>query len=110
MVQYGSDIPRLESWLVINAVPAIKIFCQTNGDLQKRPRIEAPNVEVTYSALEKANLKGVDLSWEPFGGRTSGLTQEQIEWAHGNPGTKLPEGLTHPAHWLEEEEAPESTE
>jgi hypothetical protein len=45
--------------------------------------------------LRKAHLEGADLT------SVDGLAQEQIAGAFGDTETKLPEGLTHPAHWLE---------
>jgi len=44
--------------------------------------------------LNAAHLEGADLSL------AAGLTQDQIEQAYGDANTKLPPGLTRPAHWL----------
>ena len=43
--------------------------------------------------LRRTNLSGVDLS------RAGGLTQEQIDQAIGDAGTRLPPGLTRPETW-----------
>jgi hypothetical protein len=43
--------------------------------------------------LYMAHLDGADLS------EARGLTQPQIDQAHGDAATRLPEGLTQPAHW-----------
>jgi uncharacterized protein YjbI with pentapeptide repeats len=45
--------------------------------------------------LNRAHLEGADLS------RVEGLTQERIDPAYGDAATKLPEGLTRPAHWTQ---------
>jgi uncharacterized protein YjbI with pentapeptide repeats len=43
--------------------------------------------------LKDAHLEGANLMG------ANGLTQAQIDAAFGNAATKLPEGLTRPAHW-----------
>jgi hypothetical protein len=45
--------------------------------------------------LYRARLEGANLSL------ATGLIQEQVDAAFGDASTKLPEGLTRPAHWLE---------
>ena len=43
--------------------------------------------------LEDAHLEGVDLS------NTLGLEGKQLDRAHGDATTMLPQGLPRPAHW-----------
>lgn len=43
--------------------------------------------------LRDADLRGADLSGSLF------LTQTQLDSARGDMSTRLPHGLTHPAHW-----------
>jgi hypothetical protein len=50
------------------------------------------NLEGAY--LKEAHLEGVDLS------ATLGLEQAQLNEAHGDATTMLPQGLTRPVHWL----------
>jgi hypothetical protein len=44
--------------------------------------------------LIRAHLEGADLEG------VTGLKQEQLDRAYGNAETRLPEGMTRPAHWL----------
>ncbi|MGE5569910.1 MAG: pentapeptide repeat-containing protein [Rhodospirillales bacterium] len=48
--------------------------------------------------LSGASLAGADLSDADLSGGLS-LTQAQINEAHGNDGTRLPEGLRRPERW-----------
>jgi hypothetical protein len=54
--------------------------------------------------LFRAHLHGADLTGARLEGAflagTEGLTQDQIEGAFGDLATKLPKGLTRPAHWM----------
>lgn len=43
--------------------------------------------------LRDADLRGADLTGSLF------LTQSQLDYARGDMSTRLPHGLTHPAHW-----------
>jgi uncharacterized protein YjbI with pentapeptide repeats len=49
--------------------------------------------DLTGADLRGAELGGADLSGSIF------LTQAQVDAAKGDPGTRLPPSLTHPAHW-----------
>jgi hypothetical protein len=51
--------------------------------------------------LTRAHLEGADLTG------VEGLTQKQIEEALGDAETKLPEGLSRPAHWTQPERGAE---
>ncbi len=53
------------------------------------------NDDLFSDALSGANLSGADLS------SVKNLRQKQIEQAHGDEFTKLPEGLIYPAHWIQ---------
>ncbi|NJL27909.1 MAG: pentapeptide repeat-containing protein [Thermoanaerobaculia bacterium] len=57
----------------------------SNANLSKANLIEAN--------LLDARLSGTDLS------EAINLTQSQVEVAHGDVATRLPQGLTRPAHW-----------
>ncbi|WP_048708734.1 pentapeptide repeat-containing protein [Microvirga massiliensis] len=50
-------------------------------------------VHLEEADLREAHLEGADLEG------TTGLTQDQLDAAHGNAETKLPKGLTRPARW-----------
>jgi uncharacterized protein YjbI with pentapeptide repeats len=56
--------------------------------------------------LEGAQFEGAHLDGANLRG-SADLSQEQIDKARGNAETKLPEGLTPPAHWLQ---APEDAD
>ena len=64
--------------------------------------VDLYGVNLTDVNLSGADFRGADLSSADFS-ETSGLTQDQIDSAYGNAETKLPEGLTHPPHWLQEQ-------
>jgi uncharacterized protein YjbI with pentapeptide repeats len=49
--------------------------------------------DLTGADLRDADLGGADLTSSLF------LTQSQLDAARGDPGTKLPQVLTRPAHW-----------
>lgn len=49
--------------------------------------------DFTGTEIYRTRIEGVDLS------SVVGLTQPQLDSACGNPGTKLPKGLNHPAAW-----------
>jgi hypothetical protein len=58
--------------------------------------LEGVGITLSGAHLQGANLVGV-----------TGLTQQQIDWAFGDAETKLPEGLTRPAHWTQPERGAE---
>jgi hypothetical protein len=67
------------------------------GAILAGAHLEGTDLDGVY--LDEANLtvthlEGADLS------KAKGLKQDQIDKAFGNAETKLPEGLTRPAHWL----------
>jgi uncharacterized protein YjbI with pentapeptide repeats len=49
--------------------------------------------DLTGADLRGADLRGADLAGSIF------LTQSQLEAARGDPATRLPASLDHPAHW-----------
>jgi hypothetical protein len=55
------------------------------------------------AVLAEAHLEDADLRWAHLEGAdlrgADGLTQGQIEAAYGDAATRLPAGLTRPAHW-----------
>ena len=57
------------------------------------------NANLSAAHLEGADLHDVHLEGAP------GLTQEQLDKAHGNSNTTLPDGLTHPAHWSDKDDS-----
>jgi hypothetical protein len=58
-------------------------------------RADLREAYLEHTDLREAHLEGADLRL------AKGLTQAQIDAAAGNAETKLPEGLTWPACWLE---------
>lgn len=62
-----------------------------DADLNRARLIRA---DLSGAWLERANLSRADL------GSALDLTQAQIDTAHGDENTQLPEGLVHPADWL----------
>ncbi len=68
---------------------------------------EHPDVQVDLSGadfslayLNGADLIGADLS------EARSLTQNQMDRAHGDKDTKLPDGIQRPAHWKTESDGP----
>lgn len=60
--------------------------------------LEGADLTLTHldgAFLRRAHLEGADLS------KSIGLEQAQIDAAYGDAGTKLPDGLTRPAHWTD---------
>ena len=53
--------------------------------------------------LSRANLRGADLYWADLS-EVHNLEQAQLDSANGDWGTKLPDGLHHPEHWLQKED------
>ena len=49
--------------------------------------------------ISKTPTSAGRISKAPTSGGADGLTQAQIEAAYGDAATRLPEGLTRPAHW-----------
>ena len=71
----------------------------TGADLSDADLSDA---DLTGASLIRADLSGADLIRADLSNARN-LTQDQINSANGNAETKLPEGLTHPPHWLQEQ-------
>ena len=70
---------------------------------------------LAVAPLEKAHLPRIDLKGANLARtdlREANLTQQQVDAAIGDERTRLPEGLTRPAHWSKAEavEPPSATE
>jgi uncharacterized protein YjbI with pentapeptide repeats len=76
-----------------------------SADLQDAhlDRADLTRAHLEGADLQDAHLEGADLRWAYLDGadlsEADGLTQAQIYRAYGDANTKLPEGLTRPAHW-----------
>lgn len=62
------------------------------------------NADLRQADLIGADLRNADLSGADLTG-TLFLTQAQLNSARGDKRTRLPDGLTHPAHWLSPDSA-----
>lgn len=56
---------------------------------------------LSHARLHGADLTGADLEGADLT-EAEGVSQEQLDTAHGDEETRLPEGLTRPAHWPKE--------
>jgi len=70
-------------------------------------------VSLILADLSGAVLEGADLSGAILDGvdlrKANGLTQAQLDTAHGDANTQLPDGLRRPASWEAEETSTESS-
>ncbi|HAA23895.1 MAG TPA: hypothetical protein DCP28_35880 [Cytophagales bacterium] len=69
----------------------------------KLQKAELQGADLQEANLQEAELQGAFLHGARLDG-VIGLTQEQLNRAHGNEKTTLPEGLTRPAHWTKTED------
>ena len=70
-----------------------RIFQRWDLGQQNLYRADLNGADCSRMDIESARLQSADLS------AAVNLTQEQIDKAHGNSRTKLPDGMRRPAHW-----------
>jgi uncharacterized protein YjbI with pentapeptide repeats len=74
----------------------------TGAHLEEAQLFEA---HLEGASLSEAHLESAILSEAHLEGATlwlvTGLIQDQLDQAFGDAGTRLPKGLTRPAHWLQ---------
>ena len=66
-------------------------------------RADLSRADLRGADLSRANLRGADLYWADLS-EVHNLEQAQLDSANGDWGTKLPDGLHHPEHWLQKED------
>lgn len=99
-VEDGTDHPAVRGCPV--RLRSARIFARTQNGV---PRGDLTGAWLTGADLTEANLSGALLN-EANLATARNLTQQQVESAHGDGQTKLPDGLQRPAHWPADPAAP----
>jgi uncharacterized protein YjbI with pentapeptide repeats len=83
---------------------------RTDLEGTKLQRADLQGADLQGANLQTAKLQGANLIEAKLHAANlhavENLTQEQIDAAYGNVGTKLPDHLQRPAHWSEGDEGP----
>jgi len=103
----GAKLPRAHlegAWLYkAHLEGAILLGTHLEGATVWAAHLEGADLRGAH--LERASLSDSDLTGAQLEGTdlsdVRGLTQAQIDATHGDETTKLPEGLTRPAHWTD---------